>query len=95
MDGWHLFTWTTVTWLCLTILLGLSTDSALAGEKNAFPQDRDEISGITVYIPILLPAVTELYGTIHRDVASHRTAAREWITLGGGDRIPEVSNLAR
>lgn len=60
---------------------GASTGTA--GKKDSH-QSRDEVSSITLHVPIPLQAMSEVYNGIHRDLASQQTAPREWIPLGGG-----------
>ncbi|MBI4001334.1 MAG: DUF4403 family protein [Nitrospira defluvii] len=84
MDGRNLFSWTKLMWLCVMALVGGLTASTSAAGKEEPQQRRDDVSSITVHVPIPVPALAELYGGIHRDLASHRTADREWIALGGG-----------
>ena len=84
MDRWNLFSRTKLLWLCVIVLVGdFTTSTSAAGTEGPQPR-RDEISSITVHVSIPVPALAELYAGIHRDLASHRTTAREWVALGGG-----------
>lgn len=82
MDGWTLFGRTS-SWLCAIVLNMCSAGLASATETEVPQQPPDEVSGITVHVPIPVTALAELYADIHRD-HSHRTEGREWIALGGG-----------
>ncbi len=84
MGGRHLFGRTSLVWCCGAILSACSANLASASGTEGLQQPRTEVSSITIHIPIPVPALAELYGGIHRDLASHRAAAREWVALGGG-----------
>ena len=82
MDGCSLFGRISL-WRCAIILAVCSGSLAPAAGTEAPQQRADEVSGITVHVPIPVPALAELYAGIHRN-SSHRTDGREWIALGGG-----------
>jgi hypothetical protein len=70
-------------WFCIILLLA-DPLAALAAGKNVPTPHRDEISSITLHVPIPMLALSEVYNGIHRDFASQQRATREWIPLGGG-----------
>lgn len=84
MEGWNLFSRTKLTWLCAIVLVGAPTASISAAGKQAPQQAGDEVSTITVHVPIPVPTLAKLYGDIHRESSTRRTAANEWVALGGG-----------
>ena len=86
MDGWNLFNRTRLMWLCVIVLVDnlTASGSAAAAMKESSQQRRDQVSSITIHVPIPVVALSEAYNGIHHDIASQRTTAREWITLGGG-----------
>ena len=66
MDGWSLFGRTQLVALCDRPGCCSQSLHQRLGKKSP-QQRRDEISGITLHVPIPVPALAELYAGIHRD----------------------------
>ena len=86
MVGKETFRPTPLTWLCVIALVGhlTASGSASAAMKESAQQGRDQVSNITIHVPIPVVALSEVYQGIHQHIASQQTTGREWITLGGG-----------
>ncbi len=86
MDGANLFSFTRVMWLCMFVLAAHLTGSgpASAAMKESAQHGRDQVSHITIHVPIPVVALSEVYQGIHQHIASQQATGREWITLGGG-----------
>ncbi len=74
----HLIRW------CAVILLATPVTSAMAASTQAPGPGETQPSAMTIHIPIPVTPLAELYGTIHQQLATHRSHGREWVTLGGG-----------
>jgi hypothetical protein len=75
---------TSLLWFCVIFLSFAEPAASSAAGQKVPAQQRNEVSSITLHVPIPLLALSQVYNGIHRDFASQRTTTREWIPLGGG-----------
>lgn len=84
MTSWISLTQCHLIRVCAAILAAIPITPAMAAGTPASGQAGVTPSAMTIHIPIPVTPLAELYGTIHQQLATHRSHGREWVTLGGG-----------
>lgn len=70
--------------LCAIVRLATPITYAIAAGPQPSSTAGTQPSAMTIHVPIPVTPLAELYGNINRQLATHRSREREWVTLGGG-----------